>query len=166
MSPWRQVRAIVLLPGTATILVPAILIAGEGARLSWGLEGAVAWLVALLGLVLIAAGLALGGWTASLFARIGHGTPAPWDPPRRLVVEGPYRYMRNPMISGVIAILLGESAILGRPAIPIWAAAFVVLNHAYFVLVEEPSLIRRFGDDYRQYRREVPRWIPRQTPYA
>jgi protein-S-isoprenylcysteine O-methyltransferase Ste14 len=166
VSRWRLACPIILLPGTVTVLVPALLMTDGGPRLGWGLGGIAGPLIVLLGLALIAAGLALGVWTARLFAQTGKGTPAPWDPPRRLVVEGPYRYVRNPMISGVIAILLGESAVLGRPSMLIWLAAFVVINHIYFLLVEETGLIRCFGDEYREYKRHVPRWIPRRTPYT
>jgi protein-S-isoprenylcysteine O-methyltransferase Ste14 len=149
-----------------TVLAPTLLIADDGVRLGWGLGGIAGPLIVFLGLVLIAAGLALGVWTTRLFVRIGEGTPAPWDPPRRLVVEGPYRYLRNPMISGVIAILLGEAAVLGRLSVLVWLAVVVVINHTYILLVEEPGLIRRFGGEYREYKRTVPRWIPRGTPYA
>jgi protein-S-isoprenylcysteine O-methyltransferase Ste14 len=161
----RHAVAIVLLPGTVTIVVPTVLTAAEGARPGWGLDGI--WQAALVaaGLALIGLGLVLAVWTFLLFARIGKGTPAPWDPPRRLVVHGPYRHVRNPMISAVAAILLGEAAALGRASLVVWLALFVGLNHIYFVLVEEPSLIRRFGDDYRAYKLGVPRWVPRRTPY-
>jgi protein-S-isoprenylcysteine O-methyltransferase Ste14 len=164
VSRWRLARAIVLLPGTVAVLVPTLLVAADGPRLGWGLEGVVTPLLVVLGLALIGAGLALSVWTARLFARIGIGTPAPWDPPRRLVVQGPYRYVRNPMITGVMAVLLGEAVVLGRPSLLIWFAAFVAINHVYFILVEEPGLIRRYGDEYREYKSEVPRWIPRRKP--
>jgi protein-S-isoprenylcysteine O-methyltransferase Ste14 len=166
VSRWRHARAIIVLPGTVTILVPAVLIASSGDRVGWGLGTVAGALLVLLGVALIGAGLALWAWTVRLFARVGKGTLAPWDPTRRLVVQGPYRYVRNPMISGVIAILLGEAAVFGRPSMLIWLAAFAVINHAYFILVEEPGLIRRFGEEYREYKRNVPRWIPRRTPYV
>ena len=69
------------------------------------------------------AGFALWVWTVRLFARIGRGTLAPWDPTERLVVEGPYAHVRNPMITGVLAVLLGEALIFGSTAIAIWAAS-------------------------------------------
>ena len=156
MSGWRHARAIVLLPGTVTIVVPAvILLAGEDAEVGWG---------ALLGIPLIATGLALWVWTVRLLARIGRGTLAPWDPTQRLVVEGPYRHVRNPMISAVLAVLLGEALVFGSPGLLIWSGVFFVTNWVFFVAVEEPGLVRRFGDDYRAYRRAVPRWLPRLSP--
>jgi protein-S-isoprenylcysteine O-methyltransferase Ste14 len=161
VSAWRHARAIVLLPGVAAVVVPAlILVLGDGASMGWGLDGSWASLPVLLGLGLIAGGLALWGWTVRLFARIGQGTLAPWDPTRHLVVEGPYAHVRNPMITAVLAVLLGEAALFGSPALLIWAAIFFAVNWVYFVLSEEPGLERRFGDEYRAYRRSVPRWIP------
>lgn len=167
MSAWRHARAIALLPGTVTVVVPAtILITGDGPDIGWGLEGALAALPVLLGLALIATGLAFWVWTVWLFARIGKGTIAPWDPTRRLVVEGPYRYVRNPMITAVLGVLLGEAALFGSPALLIWFAAFFAISHAFFLVHEEPDLERRFGDEYRAYKRSVPRWVPRRTPWA
>ena len=100
-----------------------------------------------------------------LFATHGHGTPAPWDPPRRLVVLGPYRHVRNPMISGVVLFLIAEALVSRAPALAGWAAVFALANAVYFPLVEEPALVRRHGEAYRRYKRYVPRWIPRLTPW-
>jgi protein-S-isoprenylcysteine O-methyltransferase Ste14 len=167
VSAWRHARAIVLLPGTVTLAVPAIiLLAGEGPSIGWGLGGLASIVPVLIGSALIAAGLALWMWTVRLFMRIGKGTLAPWDPTRHLVVEGPYRLVRNPMITAVIAVLIGEAILFGSPALLIWCAFFLGINWVYFVLYEEPGLERRFGDDYRDYRRNVPRWIPRRTPWT
>jgi len=167
MSVRRHALAIVALPGIAALVVPAIIVgAGEGAAIGWDLDGILAGLPVLAGVALIVAGLALWVWTVRLFARRGKGTLAPWDPPRHLVVEGPYRHVRNPMITAVIAVLLGEALLLGSPALLIWCAAFLAINWAYFVLVEEPGLERRFGEQYRDYVRGVPRWTPRRTPWS
>ncbi len=167
LSWWRQARAIVLLPGVVVLVVPGlILLLGEGPDLGWGLGSALSLATVLAGLVLIAAGLAMWVWTVMLFSRIGRGTLAPWDPTRKLVVEGPYRHVRNPMISAVLAVLLGEAALLGSVGIALWAAAFAVTNTTWFVLGEEPGLERRFGEEYRDYKRHVPRWLPRRTPWA
>jgi protein-S-isoprenylcysteine O-methyltransferase Ste14 len=167
MSAWRHVLAIALLPGTAAVAVPAIiLLAGEGPSIAWGPAGVGAAIPALIGCALIAVGLALWVWTLLLFIRIGKGTLAPWDPTRHLVVDGPYSRVRNPMITAVLALLLGEAALFGSPALLVWCALFLGINWVYFVLHEEPGLERRFGDDYRAYRRNVPRWIPRRTPWT
>jgi len=143
----------VLLPGTVTIVVPAvILLTGDGPVFRW-------WGV-VVGVPLIAVGLVLWAWTVRLFARIGEGTLAPWDPTQHLVAEGPYRVVRNPMITAVLAVLLGEAALFGSLALLIWAAGFFVANHAWFLVYEEPGLEERFGEEYRAYKAEVPRWLP------
>ena len=120
---------------------------------------------ALAGAALIIVGLRLWAETVRLFASVGEGTLAPWDPTRRLVVRGPYLRVRNPMISAVGAVLLGEAIVLGSPAILIWFAVFALVNATYIPLVEEPGLERRFGEQYEEYRRAVPRWIPRSTAW-
>ncbi len=166
VSGWRQVRAIVLLPGTVVVVVPAaILIGGGGPDVGWGLGGALAALVVLLGIALVVVGFALWLWTVRLFSRIGKGTLAPWNPTRKLVVEGPYRHVRTPMITAVVAVLLGEASLFGSVGILVWAAAFFSVNYFWFLLGEEPGLERRFGDEYRAYRDAVPRWLPRRTPW-
>lgn len=144
----------------------ALLAAGGGIDLGWGLEGIAASVTVLAGAVLMAIGLAMWAWTVRLFARIGGGTLAPWDPTERLVVEGPYRHVRNPMITAVLAVLLGEAALFGSTPILIWCVVFFAVNHAFFVVYEEPALERRFGDDYRAYKASVPRWLPLHRPWA
>ena len=89
------------------------------------------------------------------------GTAGLADSPRRLVVQGPYRFVRNPMISGVIFLLFGEALVLVSRPHAVWAVAFLVLNLIYIPLVEEPQLERRFGDSYREYRANVWRFLPR-----
>jgi protein-S-isoprenylcysteine O-methyltransferase Ste14 len=116
--------------------------------------------------VLLGIGVVLLVTTVSLFAKIGRGTLAPWNPPQHLVVVGPYRYVRNPMISGVLFILLAEAVFFGSlPLLGMFAVAFIV-NAIYIPLVEERGLERRFGEEYRRYKQHVPRWIPRLTPYS
>src|SRR5262245_16427088 len=161
----RQLRAIGPLPATATVLVPLVLCLLNGTNVGLGLPGAAAAIPVLAGCALVALGLLLMGETISLFARRGSGTLAPWDPTRKLVVEGPYRRVRNPMISGVFTVLLGEAVALGSASVLIWSAAFALVNAIYMPLVEEPGLERRFGEDYMTYKRNVPRWIPRRTPW-
>ncbi len=105
-------------------------------------------------------------WTILLFASVGKGTLAPWNPPRRLVVRGPYRYVRNPMIIGVISILIGEAFYLNSMLILIWAVIFFAMNTVYFELIEERRLERKFGDSYVDYKESVSRWIPGLKPYS
>jgi protein-S-isoprenylcysteine O-methyltransferase Ste14 len=162
MSPWRHVVAIALLPGTVAGAVPALIVWRTGtANVGWGLPDGLAALPFLLGATLVAVGLALVVWTVGLFATTGGGTLAPWDPTTRLVVRGPYRHMRHPMITGVGLVLAGEAALLGSPPLCLWLATFVAANAVYLPLVEEPGLSRRFGADYEAYRQAVPRWLPR-----
>jgi len=161
----RHARAILSLPGVVAVLVPALLALTGGVDVGWGLPTAMAWLPVLAGCALAAAGVFLIGWTVSLFARVGDGTLAPWDPTARLVVAGPYRHVRNPMIGGVLLLLLGEAALLGSRAIFIWFCSVLAVNAVYLPLVEEPGLVQRFGADYERYRANVPRWLPRPRPW-
>ena len=155
-GPWRQGRAIALLPGIVTVVMPAvILIVGDGPEIGWGLDGAAAALPVLVGLTLIAGGVALWTWTVRLLARIGKGTLAPWDPTRRLVVAGAYRYVRNPMISAVLCGALGGGGAFGSPALLIWSAVFFAINWVGFLVYEEPGLERRFGDEYQEFKQRA-----------
>jgi protein-S-isoprenylcysteine O-methyltransferase Ste14 len=165
VSVWRHVRAIGLLPFVATVVVPAFFVWRGDVSVGWGLPDGLAVLPALLGVSLVGVGLVLFVRTVALFATVGQGTLAPWDPTSRLVVRGPYRHVRNPMISGVYFVLLGEAVGLGLPALLIWAAAFLAVNAIYMPLFEEPGLKRRFGEDYETYAANVPRWLPRLRPW-
>ena len=160
MSVWRQLRAVLLLPFTVTVVLPALILWGGG-----GVDVDLDLVSALLGSALIALGLALVVWTVWLFVTVGQGTLAPWDATRRLVVRGPYRHVRNPMITGVASILAGEALAFRSWSIVILLAAFAAVNAVYMPLAEEPGLRRRFGDDYDAYRAHVPRWIPRFGPW-
>lgn len=119
----------------------------------------------LAGGAMAGAGLALMAATIVLFARVGEGTLAPWDPTRKFVARGPYRYVRNPMISGVLAVLLGESLLTRSVFLFVWFVLFAAGNFLYIPHSEEPGLLRRFGEEYRAYLENVPRWIPRRTPW-
>ena len=163
-SGWRLAGAILPLPFTAAIVVPGLILALGGGP-EWGLEGVPRALATAAGIALLGGGLVLFASTVRLFASLGHGTLAPWDPPERLVVAGPYRYLRHPMIGGVALILAGEALVLGSAAIATWLLAFVLVNAVYLPLVEEPALVRRFGADYEHYMEHVPRWLPRLEPW-
>ena len=142
-----------LLPGTVAIVIPAVVVWLGGANIEP--------VTTVIGALLIAIGLALVAWTVRLFAGVGQGTLAPWDPTSTLVVCGPYRYVRNPMITGVATILAGEALLFRSWGLVVEIAIFVVVNALYFPLVEEPGLRRRFGAEYEEYRARVPRWLPR-----
>jgi protein-S-isoprenylcysteine O-methyltransferase Ste14 len=162
----RQRRAIALLPGMVAVVVPGLLVAGYGTDVGLGWAAPFSLVPAIVGAILILAGLRLWWQTIRLFVEVGRGTLAPWDPPRRFVVRGPYRLVRNPMISSLGFVLLGEATLLGSRSILVLFAGFAVVNAIYIPLVEEPDLVRRFGDEYERYRRAVPRWIPRRTPWT
>jgi protein-S-isoprenylcysteine O-methyltransferase Ste14 len=119
----------------------------------------------LAGLLIIAIGLYIMIRTISSFIRIGKGTLAPWSPTRKLVIDGMYRYVRNPMILGVLIVLTGESISVMSPNIFIWTLIFFIVNNVWFLLYEEPDLKKKFGKDYEEYKRNVPRWIPRSNPF-
>jgi protein-S-isoprenylcysteine O-methyltransferase Ste14 len=159
-SAWRIAASILLLPFTMTVIVPAAILAlGDGSAWDIGTPARIATVIA--GLLALGAGLALFATTVRLFTSLGRGTLAPWDPPERLVVRGPYRHLRHPMISGVALVLAGEVLLVRSTGIAIWLAGFVTVNAFYLPLVEEPALVRRFGDDYERYMDRVPRWLPR-----
>jgi protein-S-isoprenylcysteine O-methyltransferase Ste14 len=103
--------------------------------------------------------------TIKMFSKIGKGTLAPWAPTQKLVVMGIYQRTRNPMITGVLIVLLGESIVLSSTAIFLWFLIAAVVNHFYFIRFEEPGLLERFGDAYQVYKDNVPRWIPRRSPW-
>jgi protein-S-isoprenylcysteine O-methyltransferase Ste14 len=166
MQRWRHIRSILLLPVTVTILIPGLILARTHTlRIGWAWPGLWRLVPVGIGLICIGAGLRLLVQTITLFATQGHGTLAPWDPPAQLVVRGVYRYVRNPMISGVISILAGESLVLGSRPLVTWCTLFAGVNALYIPLLEEPQLQARFGAAYREYRRHVPRWIPRRQPW-
>jgi protein-S-isoprenylcysteine O-methyltransferase Ste14 len=160
----RHAFAIVILPVTMTILVPWWVIRGNGISFRIPSEP-LDWVCVVAGVLVFVVGFTLFVATVFLFANRGRGTLAPWDPPSRLVVVGPYRYVRNPMIAGVILIIVAESLVFRSLSLAEWAAAFLLLNAIHFPLIEEPGLERRFGDAYRQYKRHVRRFIPRVRPW-
>jgi protein-S-isoprenylcysteine O-methyltransferase Ste14 len=115
----------------------------------------------ILGMVVAAGGGAIAVWCILSFAVLGRGTPAPFDPPRRLVVSGPYAVVRNPMYIGAGLALGGASLFYQSLALLGYAAAFFLVTHLFVVLYEEPTLQRTFGTEYESYCRRVGRWWPR-----
>ena len=162
---WAVAKAILILPGTGVVLVPsALLCLSQNTKFAADTpepKQITFW----IGLFAVLLGLILLIWTISLFAGLGRGTLAPWEPPEQLVVKGPYRYVRNPMITGALFILLGEALISQSWPIAIWMVLFFVANAIYFPLVEEKGLERKFGEEYVLYGKNVPRWIPRLHPW-
>jgi protein-S-isoprenylcysteine O-methyltransferase Ste14 len=118
------------------------------------------------GVVLVLMGMVPLVESFGRFALVGLGTPTPVAPPQHLVVTGFYRYVRNPMYVGVLAIILGNALILENGAIFAYAAV-VALGFALFVMgYEEPALWQQFGAEYQEFCKNVPRWLPRLTPWT
>ncbi len=145
---------LVVAPGTVAGLIP------------WWLTGWEAlpfWLPArILGVALIAAGVVVLLSAFVRFVAEGVGTPAPVAPPERLVVGGLYRYVRNPMYLAVTATIVGQALALGQVVLLVYVACFALVVYAFVRWYEEPTLRRRFGDQYEEYRRSVPGWWPRR----
>ena len=114
----------------------------------------------LAGVIVAAAGGAVAIWCILTLALVGRGTPAPFDPPRRLVVSGPYGYVRNPMYLGAALALVGAALFYQAGVLWAYAAGFLVLMHTLVVLYEEPHLRQTFGEAYETYCRKVRRWWP------
>jgi protein-S-isoprenylcysteine O-methyltransferase Ste14 len=117
------------------------------------------------GLIVLAAGLIVLLQAFARFVVEGLGTPAPLAPTERLVVGGFYRYVRNPMYLAVAATIVGQALALGQLILLPYAAAFAVAVAAFVRWYEEPTLRRRFGEEYEAYRRAVPAWWPRREPW-
>jgi len=151
---------LVLAPGVVACLVPWLLT-------GWQARGPLPYWVPLWigGLILLAAGALVLVQAFARFVVEGHGTPAPVAPTERLVVGGLYRYVRNPMYLAVAAIILGQALALGQVILLSYAAAFAVAVAAFVRWYEEPTLSRRFGEEYEAYRRSVPAWWPRRDAW-
>ena len=119
----------------------------------------------VLGGLMIGAGLAVLLQAFARFAVEGVGTPAPVAPTERLVVGGAYRYVRNPMYLAVAALIFGQALLLGQPELLLYGVAICAIVAVFAHAYEEPVLARRFGEQYESYRRAVPPWRPRRTPW-
>jgi protein-S-isoprenylcysteine O-methyltransferase Ste14 len=149
-----------LAPGVVVGLIPWLLTRWQAG------EPLPYWMpLRLIGVVLLISGLIA---LLSAFVRFvveGLGTPAPVAAPERLVVGGVYRYVRNPMYVAVLAAIVGQALLLGRPVLLLYAAGVWLVVAAFVRFYEEPTLTRRFGADYEAYRRAVPAWWPRLRPW-
>ncbi|MDR0234457.1 MAG: isoprenylcysteine carboxylmethyltransferase family protein [Zoogloeaceae bacterium] len=149
-------KAVLLLPANVLIFIPAVILyCSDGS-----FELARGWRM-VLGFGLMSLGLILAIWTMTLFHKKGKGTAAPWNPPKKLVVAGPYRHVRNPMLSSVFMMLMAECLLFGVWQLWVFFFIFLAANMVYFPLVEEKELEKRFGEDYLRYKANVPRYIPR-----
>jgi protein-S-isoprenylcysteine O-methyltransferase Ste14 len=151
----RTLLFTLLVPGTVLVFVPLALVgSGFGPTLQLG---PVRW----VGLLPMGLGLVVILWCFVDFIRRGRGTPAPYDPPRELVVAGLYRSVRNPQYVGVILVAVGEALLTGAVVLFGYAALLAVAYHTFVRYYEEPTLSRLFGQAYTRYCEAVPRWLPR-----
>jgi len=167
METWKHLQAILLLPFMVTVVIPGVILwlTGTDTLGLWQSAPPTRVGLPILGSVCICLALVLMVATIRLFVTVGQGTLAPWNPPQRLVVQGVYRHVRNPMIAGVLFVVLGEAVMAASlPLLGVFALALIV-NVVYIPLSEEPGLAKRFGEEYEVYRRNVPRWIPRLRPW-
>ena len=148
-------KAILLLPFNVTVIIPIILLWYTDYQ--WCIP---TWEQIILGVMIFCSGLGLFIKTSLFFHKLGQGTLSPLAPPNRLVIQGPYKIVRNPMILGILLILLSEALLFSSKCIAIYTLIFFLINCIYFKTVEEKMLIKRFGQDYIAYRDSVPMWLP------
>jgi protein-S-isoprenylcysteine O-methyltransferase Ste14 len=165
---WRHLISVLIAPVTMTLVIPAQIVDWAHVRMPDLGSPLNAGLVTVGGL-LIAGGLGLLIWTVLLFDREGKGTLGVGTllgEPVHLVVQGPYRHVRNPMISGVLAILLGEAAVAASGWLLLWFAMFFAYLATFIRFWEEPHLAQRYGSEYVNYRENVPAWRPRVSAWT
>lgn len=153
MTAFRSLLFLILAPGMVAGYIPLALLC-KGPQIDAGIFAYLAFPLWLLGGVIVL-------WSFWNFLRQGRGTPAPVDPPKELVATGFYRYVRNPMYVGVLALILGHFLWFGYWNLLIYAIVVFVAFHTFVTLYEEPTLKRKFGASYEEYLKRVPRWIPR-----
>jgi len=146
----------------ATLFIGFLLVFFPGRVLEWSgvRRPAILGLTQVLGLAVVVVGGALALWCILTFVFVGKGTPAPFDPPRRLVVRGPYRFVRNPMYMGAALALAGAALFYGSWPLLVYTAVFLLITHLFVLLYEEPTLRRTFATEYEEYCRRVERWLP------
>ena len=159
----RVVIAVLVLPVVVIVVIPLILHTILPPVLTLSLFVFPGQILAAIAVGLI--GFALLYSTNLLFVREGRGTLAPWSAPEVLVTRDLYQYIRHPMISGVLLVLLSETIYLASWASVIWFVIFLVTNLIYLPLLEEKVLAERFGEVYQRYRERTPAWIPRLCPW-
>jgi len=151
----RSIFFTFLLPGTVTILIPYWIASARGVATSLNHP------IRYLGLPLMLIGAVGLLWCIWDFFSAGRGTLAPIDPPRHLVVQGLYRYVRNPMYVSVVTILMGEAILFLSTSMLLETGIFFGLAYLFVVFYEEPVLRRQFGESYEKYAQTVGRWMPR-----
>jgi protein-S-isoprenylcysteine O-methyltransferase Ste14 len=159
--------SVLILPFNVLLVIPGLLfLRCRGKQATRLAPAAAVPITRILGTLLVVGGLPMMFWTIREFGRSGQGTLAPWDPAQKLVVHGPYRHVRNPMISTVMVALFGQALLLNNLCQLAWATFFSLGNMLYIPRSEETGLERRFGDEYARYKRHVPRWVPQLRPWS
>ena len=146
----------ILVPGTVAFYVPFLLLGRPTLQQAIARISALSW----LGAPVLLFGMAVYLRCAWDFTFTGRGTPGPWDPPRVFVATGLYRFVRNPMYVGVLAVIFGEAILFRSEAVGEYGIITAVLMHLFVVAYEEPALKHSFGASYDEYRARVPRWLP------
>jgi len=165
MKKKEYLKVVLILPGNVLITIPLLIFLFTRNSYAYDLVSAANLLfyVAMFFLVL---GMFLAIWSVRTFyTKGGEGTPGPWRPVSNLIISGPYRYVRNPMLLGVFFLLLFESIFFNSILLFFWFIIFFVGNIIYFKNYEEKELIKRFGAEYEDYKNKVSMLIPRLTPY-
>src|SRR5436189_5244452 len=144
----------------AALFIGFVLVYLPGRFLSWSgiVEPATTGAPQVAVMIMVAIGTAIALWCVFTFVFIGKGTPAPFDPPRRLVIRGPYRFVRNPMYIGAGIALAGAALFYQSLSILIYAGLFFLATHLFVILYEEPTLRQTFGSEYEAYCRQRRRW--------
>jgi len=161
LSP-ALVKAVILFPLNVLGVIPFMILWFTGGFDSYQLN----LVLTVFGGILVLLGFYICWRTVSLFTDHGRGTPSPWAPPKILVTIGIYGYVRNPMMIGVWCVLIGEANLFMSVGILIWFLLFFTGSIFLVQLWEEADLEKRFGEPYFEYKREVPRWIPRVHPWT
>ena len=165
MKRKEYLKVVLILPGNVLITIPFLIFLFSRNYYSFYLVGFDNFLF-YVAMFFLALGLFLAIWSVRTFyTKGGDGTPGPWRPVSNLIISGPYRYVRNPMILGVVNLLLFETALFSSISFLLWAIVFFVGNIIYFIFFEEKELIKRFGEDYEEYKNEVPMLFPKFSPY-
>lgn len=154
---FKNLLFIVVVPGTAAVYFPLYIARGWSPASGW---------VFLLSLTLLAAGGAMYAWCVWDFAVFGRGTPAPIDPPKKLVVRGLYRYTRNPMYVSVMTVIVGWAVLYQAEVLGLYAFALGLCFHLFIRSYEEPHLREVFGREYEEYCTAVGRWVPKFPRYS
>ena len=165
MKKKEYLKVVLILPGNVLITIPLLIFLFTRNSHSYYLVNSHIFLF-YVAMFFLALGMFLAIWSVRTFyTKGGEGTPGPWRPVSNLIISGPYRYVRNPMLLGVFFLLLFESILFTAAPLFFWFIVFFVANIIYFKYYEEKELIKRFGTEYEDYKNKVSMLIPKLTPY-